>query len=152
MVFLDLVLWDAYEPTDLDMNFLDNCTALHNAVNLRGTVGWSQEDLDELRAMALRRPIARPWLTTRSARIECDSLRAAYILNMFEYDVRASQSGPSRVRPPCSWCGLTCASYCDHCEETDRPTDRQSVVGLCWRCTELFSGDCRFCWRERVDN
>ena len=75
--------------------------------------------------LAIRRPIARIHLATRSARRECASLRSAFALSSRRYNVE--KNGSDLVLPDCRDCGLPAASWCEECG-----------VPLCHLCENEF--------------
>ncbi len=74
-----------------------------------------QEELVALQSLALSRPTARVWLSSREGRKQCPALRAAFIISIDHtkddvlVDIRDLVAW-------CSWCGLRTASFCDHCD------------------------------------
>ena len=105
--------------------------------------GWRRPgEKKRTEELALDRPVARPHLATREDRIECQSLRAAYALYVWNEQKKACVA----ILPACDHCGLPTGCFCDRCEERNRPWANP----ICSDCDEDFHYKyCKTCLPRR---
>ena len=100
---------------------------------------WKRGPLD------LQRPVARPQLLTREARLACPALRAAftvYVKVLQQEDADPWVRSQALFQRPCSWCGLPTGCYCDGCNISHK---QPLTGGVCTRCDNEYGGYCPYC-------
>ena len=75
--------------------------------------GINSELIRSYRASSHRRPWARIELSEPDARWHCNSLFAAFLLDIWDKQIKNGLL----LQPPCTWCGLPTGSWCDRCHD-----------------------------------
>ena len=111
----------------------------------------------KMRRLGLYRPVARLFLCTREARMECGYLRACW--TTYWWDAVGRPGDPlrrvggrgsgrlvgDRLLPACTWCGTPTSGWCDTCT----PRSGEPANALCNDCggcdSYSTSAQCRAC-------
>ena len=109
---------------------------------------YDQVTVQNLKKMAVDRPVARAILADRSERVMDEALRASYTLARLREEVASllgsHAAGLSPIMPPCTWCGELAGGYCE------APWVAKCGLGvgglcaaLCSECDEEHNACCR---------
>ena len=124
--------------------------------NWPAMIRWDEREwwLCTYRKKAATRPIARIHLSSRQDRIECERLRSAWTLIVWETWV-----GPIASFYPCTWCGQPTQRLCKRgCLKQRKMSLRAAWLSLygrssvCGKCVGLWGSWCRTCYEDLVED